>query len=136
MGRELDAVAPPLVAVTSLAIGADQLLARLVLERGGVVHALLPFAGIERTFASADLPAYRELVSRARVEILDTPGTDEDAFLAAGERVVEASELMLAVWNGLPARGKGGTADVVRYALSRGTPVVHINPVDRTVTRR
>jgi hypothetical protein len=42
---------------------------------------------------------------------------------------------MIAVWDAKPAMGKGGTADVVDYAVASGVPVVHINPVDRTVTR-
>jgi hypothetical protein len=129
-------MAPPLIGVTSLAVGADQLLAELVLERGGAIHAVLPFADIERSFASTDLPAYRRLIRHATVEVLNTPGTDEDAYLAAGQRVVDLSEMMLAVWNAQPAKGKGGTADVVAYAMRRGVPVVHVNPVARTVRRR
>lgn len=135
IGHELDASPKPLVVVTSLAIGADQLVARLGAARGATVYAVLPFAGIERTFAPEDLPAYRQLVSQASVEILQTPGTDEDAFLAAGRRVAELSDVMIAVWDAKPAKGKGGTADVVAYAVSSGVPVVHINPVERTVTR-
>ena len=135
VGRELDAVTGPLVVVTSLAIGADQLFARLGAARGAAVHAVLPFADIERTFAPGDLPAYRQLVDQASVEILQTPGTDEDAYLAAGRRVAEMSDAMIAVWDAKPAKGKGGTADVVAYAVASGVPVVHINPVDRTVTR-
>jgi len=34
-----------------------------------------------------------------------------------------------------PQKGKGGTADVVAYAVASRVPVVHINPVERTVTR-
>ena len=135
VGRELDAVTGPLVVVTSLAIGADQLVARLGAARGGAVHAVLPFADIERTFAPGDLPAYRQLVGQASLEILQTPGTDEDAYLAAGRRVAELSDVMIAVWDAKPAKGKGGTADVVAYAMASGVPVVHINPLDRTVTR-
>jgi hypothetical protein len=133
MSHELARITPPLVAVTSLAVGADQLLARLVLERKGVIHAVLPFADIERSFSPEYLPAYRELVKQATVEVLNTPGTDEDAYLAAGQRVVDLSEIMLAVWNGKPAKGKGGTADVVAYAVRRGVPLVHIDPMSRTV---
>jgi hypothetical protein len=135
VGRELDAVTGPLVVVTSLAIGADQLVARLGAARGATVHAVLPFADIERTFAPGDLPAYRQLVGQASLEILRTPGTDEDAYLAAGRRVAELSDVMIAVWDAKPAKGKGGTADVVAFAVASGVPVVHINPVDRTVTR-
>jgi len=126
-------MAPPLVAVTSLAIGADQLLARLVLEQGGSIHAVLPFADIERSFSPEDIPAYRELVGKAAVEVLDTLGTDEDAYLIAGQRVADLSDVVLAVWNGRAAKGKGGTADVVAYAIRRGVSLIHLDPVSRTI---
>lgn len=135
MREELASVAPPLVGVTSLAVGADQLLAQLILERGGTIHAVLPFADIERSFSPEDVPAYRQLARQATIEVLDMVGTDEDAYLAAGQRVVEISDLMLAVWNGEPAKGKGGTADVVAYASRRGVPLIHIDPVTRMVRR-
>jgi hypothetical protein len=135
VSRELDATTRPLVVVTSLAIGADQLVARLGAARGATVHAVLPFANIERTFAEEDLPAYRRLLSQASTEVLVTPGTDEDAYLAAGRRVAELSDIMIAVWDGMPAKGKGGTADIVGYAMEFGVPVVHINPSERTITR-
>jgi hypothetical protein len=133
MRDELATVPPPLVGVTSLAVGADQLLARLVLERGGAIYAVLPIADIERSFSLEDVPAYRELAKQATIEVLHTAGTDEDAYLAAGQRVVDLSDIMFAVWNGKPAKGKGGTADVVAYAIRRGVPLIHIDPVSRTV---
>lgn len=133
--EELERASPPLVGVTSLAIGADQLLARLVLEQGGAIHAVLPFADIERSFSPEALSAYRQLVEQSTVEVLVTPGTDEDAYLAAGHRVVDLSDVVLAVWNGRPAKGKGGTADVVAYAMRSGKPLNHIDPVLRTIRR-
>src|ERR1700681_2389953 len=75
MRRELAKLQRPLVGVTSLAIGADQLLAKLVLESGGTIYAVLPYVDIERSFSAEDIPAYRDLVSQARVEVLKTPGT-------------------------------------------------------------
>jgi hypothetical protein len=130
---ELAKAAFPLVGVTSLAVGADQLFARLVLERDGTIHAVLPFADIERTFPPEQVAAYRKLANQATIEVLETLGTDEDAYLAAGERVVDLSDILLAVWNGEPAKGKGGTADVAGYAIRRRVPLVHIDPVSRTV---
>jgi hypothetical protein len=130
---ELSRVKPPLVAVTSLAVGADQLLARLVVECGGAIYAVLPFADVERSFSPKDRLAYRELVQEATVEVLNTEGTDEDAYLAAGRRVVDLSDIVFAVWNGRPAMSKGGTADVVTYAVACGRRVTHINPILRTV---
>lgn len=106
------------------------------MRRGGQIHAVIPFLGYERAFAPQDVNEYRQILSKASsVEVLKTPGTDEEAFLAAGRRVVELAELMIAVWNGKPVKGKGGTADIVAYSIGRGIQLIHINPVDRTITR-
>lgn len=40
------------------------------------------------------------------------------------------SDVLLAVWDGLPGRGPGGTADVVAYARSKGVPVTILWPED------
>lgn len=135
MREQLAEMTPPLIAVTSLAVGSDQLLARLVMERGGKIHAVLPFANIERSFSTEYLPAYRELAKQATIEVLNTPGTDEDAYLAAGQRVVDLSDIVLAVWNGRPAKGRGGTGDVVAYAINRRVPLIHIDPTSHIVRR-
>lgn len=134
INRELDTLATPLMAVSSLAIGADQLFASLVLRRGGQIYAVIPFPEYERTFGPEDVAAYRQILAKASsVEILQTVGTDEDAYLAAGRRIVELVDLMFAIWNGHPAKGKGGTADIVAYAIERGTRLIHINPLNRTI---
>ncbi len=134
MRSELSKLSMPFVCITSLAIGADQLFATLVLELGGAVHAVLPYKDIEQSFSSDDVGAYRALVQRADIEVLSVSGTNEDAYLAAGQRVVDLSEVVFAVWNGLPAKDKGGTADVVAYALNQGTSVVVIDPIQRLVS--
>ena len=125
--RRILGYADPVVGNTSLAVGADQIFAKAVLACGGRLHAVLPFADIERSFEPKDVPAYRKLLAHASIEVLDISGTDEDSYLAAGERVVDLSDVVFAVWNGLPAKGKGGTADVVRYAARQQTPVIHLN---------
>lgn len=135
MKDELAKIPTPVVAISSLAIGADQLLARLVIERGGEVHAVLPFADIERSFSKENLPAYRQLAKHATLEVLETKGTDEDAYLAAGQRVVDLSNILFAVWDGKPAKGKGGTADIVAYASQRAVPVIYVDPLSRTVRK-
>jgi hypothetical protein len=135
LARALDTLKPPLVAISSLAIGADQLFASLVLSRGGEFQAIIPFTGYERTFSGEDVETYRRLLSKARaVEYLTTEGTDEDKYLAAGKRIVELAEVMIAVWDGKPAKGKGGTADIVAYAIHMGVRLIHKNPLDHTIT--
>lgn len=136
INSELDRFEDQIVGVTSLAIGADQLFAHLVAKRGGAIHAIIPYPGYERSFGPEDLPAYRKLLSgAASVEILDTSGTDEDAYLAAGKRIVDLAYFLIAVWDGNPAKGKGGTADIVQYALEKGKRLIHLNPVDQIINR-
>lgn len=133
----LDPLPPPLIGVTSLAAGADQIFARVIARRGGSIHAVIPFADYERTMIGEELPRYRELLSlAAAVETLATGGTDEDGYLAAGQRVVHLSDRIFAIWDGEPARGKGGTGDIVVYAANLGVPVMHINPIERSIRER
>jgi hypothetical protein len=40
---------------------------------------------------------------------------------------VNDSDVLIALWDGLPARGKGGTAEVVEYATALGKPVLIID---------
>jgi hypothetical protein len=120
----------PLTCVTSLAQGADQICAALVLKRGGSLHAVVPCARYEKSFATARAAErFRALLAEsARVETLPFPEPSEEAFLAAGRRVVDLSDLLIAVWDGRPARGRGGTADIVAYARRRDVSVRVIWP--------
>jgi hypothetical protein len=134
--RLLSSFAPPLVGVTSLAVGADQLFADTILRRGGSLEAILPFAGYEQTFAEGRArETYTRLLRRAlKRDVLEKRGSAEEAYLAAGKLVVDRSELLVAVWDGQPAGGLGGTGDVVRYAVERRKKTVHLNPVTREVS--
>jgi hypothetical protein len=62
-----------------------------------------------------------ELYTRLLAQASDTtrlafsaPG--EPAYEAAGQWIAEHSEVLIAVWDGRAARGRGGTADTVSYA--------------------
>ncbi|HEX3530979.1 MAG TPA: hypothetical protein VH988_28290 [Thermoanaerobaculia bacterium] len=119
--------------ISSLAIGADQLFAEVVLRQGGALHAVLPFEGYERTFAAgAARHRYFELLRRAAsVETLPARANDEESYLAAGQRIVDLADRMIAVWDGEKAAGLGGTGDIVEYARKVGKEVLHIDPVRR-----
>lgn len=118
---------------TALAIGADQLFAEILRERGITYTAILPCQEIAKTFQTqTHLENFRRLLKSASAVItLDFIEPTEAAFFEAGKRVVDLADLVIAVWNGLPAKGLGGTADVVQYSLDRKKRVVYINPVDR-----
>lgn len=127
----------PLVALSSLAMGADQLFALRVLARGGVLHAVLPFHDYRSRFGSSDArQSFDDLLSKSsEITILDSEGTDEQRYWVAGQKVVELSDAVVAVWDGKPARGLGGTGDVVEYAIAQGVPVHHLDPSEHEIRR-
>lgn len=139
VSRELaDALARarrPFAVLSSLAIGADQLLASIALEHDGTLEVVLPFPGYRARFADEqEARRYDALLLRASsVEVLPAQAADKLSYLVAGQRVVDRSDVMFAVWNGQPAADVGGTGDIVQYARRLGRPLTVFDPVTRTV---
>jgi len=115
--------------VSPLAEGADQLGATVALELGYRLHAILPLPPEDyRTdFDSAGLAGFDALLRRADsiVQLTAQSGRAE-SYALAGCATVENSDVLIALWDGEPARGVGGTAEVVAHALSNNVPVVHL----------
>jgi len=117
------------VVVSSLAAGADQISAATALEAGAALEVVVPCLRYEETFNPGALSSYRRLLGAAAdTRILPFTAPTEESFLAAGVVVVERCDLLVAVWDGEPARGLGGTADVVGYALQVGRSVMKVWP--------
>jgi hypothetical protein len=118
------------VGICSLAEGADQLFARSVIRIGGTLNVIVPCKEYRLTFRDhASRAAYDELLRCADSRVdLDYVEPSEQAFWAAGKRVVEAASVLLAVWDGKAAGGLGGTGDVVRYARERDVNVKVVWP--------
>jgi hypothetical protein len=135
LSRQVTRLSPPVTGVTSLAIGADQLFAETVLNVGGTIKVVIPFASYADTFDGDDRVRFEHLhaISSA-TEVLECAASREKCYLAAGQRVVDLSEFIVAVWDGQSSKGLGGTADIVRYAIQNNKPVIHINPIDKTVS--
>lgn len=114
-----------LEALSSLAVGADQLFADVALACGAELTVVIPSGDYERGFARPDeLAHYRRLKSLATREIqLSFPTSTDEAYYAAGAYIADRCDRLLAVWDGRPARGHGGTGDIVRYARDLGKPV-------------
>ncbi len=134
--RFLDRQEPPLIGVSSLAAGADQLFAQRVMKAGGSLHVIVPFGEYRAMFSShVARKEFDALIAcAASTTVLERRDSDEESYLEAGRRVVDASDAIVAVWDGKPARGLGGTGDVVAYALKRGRPVHHLDPLLRQVS--
>ena len=132
--RSIFADLPPrLLFVSPLAEGADQIAADIALELGFELHAILPFArdSYRTTLHNSGLKRFDILADRAAC-VLELPGhlaDQHDAFVMAGRATVAHCDMLIALWDGLPPRGRGGTGEVVELALTRGTPLIHV-PVD------
>ncbi|MBW4720954.1 hypothetical protein [Saccharothrix obliqua] len=118
-----------LVGVTCLAPGADQLFARAVLDLGGRVEAVLPAADYRDKLKPERRAEYDELLGEADVvSVLPNEVSGRQAYVMANERMLASVELLIAVWDGNPPDGRGGTADVVETARASGVPVVVVWP--------
>ncbi|WP_069172324.1 hypothetical protein [Streptomyces griseus] len=115
-------------ALSSLAVGADQIFADLALAHGAELTAVIPSGDYEACFdEAADLARYRTLRARAVREVrLDFAHSTDEAYYAAGAYIADHCDRLLAVWDGRPARGLGGTGDIVTYARNLGRPVTVI----------
>lgn len=128
-------VPPPrefvLVAVSALAEGADRIVAREVLSNpGSRLEVALPRsrADYATDFDGPDsVSEFHALLERA-AKIWQAPpfGTREEGYEWAGRRVVDKCDVLIALWDGLPSRGRGGTAEIVAYARERKVPLVWI----------
>lgn len=120
--------------ITIGSIGADQIFAQLLRDQGKPYTAVTPCCNYESTFSADELPDYQSFLEQASdIIALDYPCPNPEAFFAGGKVVVESSDLMLAVWHGLPGRGRGGTVAIVAHCRSVGMPLIQINPRTREV---
>ncbi|SDH19545.1 hypothetical protein SAMN05216553_117154 [Lentzea fradiae] len=125
----LETLDRPLVGVTCLAPGADQVFARAVLSLGGEVEVVLPALDYRERLKPHQLADYDELRAAATVvSVLPHMSSGRMAYVAANERMLASVELLVAVWDGVPAQGKGGTADVVEQARASGVPIEVVWP--------
>lgn len=115
--------------LSCLADGADQIFARAVLDLGGSIEAIIPAERYREGLPGEARGEFDRLLARASM-VHRMPFTEPTplAHMAASELMIDAADSLYAVWDGKPARGYGGTADVVAYARERATPVVVIWP--------
>ena len=116
--------------LTSLAIGADQLFAEILLEQHLPFIAVIPSLNYEDTFKEdIHLSNYKKLLlSSSNIVHLNFNEPTESSFLESGKYIVEHSDIIMAVWDGFPSKGLGGTGDIVNYAEGLNKPIIYINP--------
>ncbi|MFY1690082.1 hypothetical protein [Plantactinospora sp. WMMB782] len=120
---------PPLIGVSCLADGADQIFARAVLDRGGSLEAVVPADEYRDGLPENARAEYDELFARAVVvQRCAHRASTAEAHMDASRLMVDGADHLIAVWDGEPARAYGGTADVVQYAREKGVPVSVVWP--------
>jgi hypothetical protein len=121
---------------TSLAVGSDQLFAQLLRQSNIPYTVVIPCGNYEKTFTdTASLENYQSFLdASAGTFQLPFPEPSETAFYEAGKEIVYRSDMIFAIWDGLPAKGLGGTGDIVKYARTLNKSVIHINPASQTVS--
>jgi hypothetical protein len=132
------------VIITALAEGADQLVSKEILKiPNSRLDVVLPMTIDDCLKDFADEESRREfmsLVEQTRSPLClrkqnlehefdaDTlPEARKQAYETAGKYVVDHCDLLVALWDGQPARGQGGTADTVKYAKAINRPLVIIS---------
>jgi hypothetical protein len=130
--------------LSPLAEGADRVVAKAVLSMPGArLDAVLPLTiedyledfeteESKQEFLSLLALSRRPTLLRTR-NIRDERHDQQDraemrrrAYNVVGQYIVDHCDVLIAVWDGEPARGRGGTAEAVAYALEQNRPVIRV----------
>jgi hypothetical protein len=125
----LAAEPPGFTGISCLADGADQIFARAVTDLGGTLEAIIPASQYRDGLPVGSREEYDSLLAKATtMHRLPFTQPSSESHMAASTLMIDTADELYAVWDGQPARGYGGTADVAAYARQRGIPVHVIWP--------
>jgi hypothetical protein len=119
--------------ISPLAEGADRIVAEEALSLGYELQSPLPFLEEEykKDFKTPDSQAeFKRLRDRASA-IFELDGSrhgEEESYEAVGRVVLRHCDVLIALWNGRPAVGKGGTGQIVSEALALDLPTIRVKP--------
>jgi uncharacterized phage-like protein YoqJ len=121
-----------IVLLSPLADGADRLVADIFLglkERDNNLKLVVPMPfNQERYMQDFDLESQQEFLDyldRA-YDVFEVTDTQNDGYRSVGVFVADESDILLALWDGTDNHKAGGTADIVKYAKSKGKIVKHL----------
>jgi hypothetical protein len=122
--------------ISALAEGADCLFAKIAiskLQAKLVVRLPLPALDYKKDFSTPDaLKTFDELLDLASdVTRENIPDAREDAYFAAGKYILDHCDILVAIWDGQMAQGRGGTGEIVQFARECGRPLAWIQSGNR-----
>jgi len=116
--------------VSSVAAGADLLFAESCIQLEIPLHVLLPMPKEEfrKDFDAATWSRAEQAMAKAiSVEVTGGNQPRDELYYECGIKTVQQCGLLLALWNGEPSHGMGGTEDIVSFARGLERPVVWIH---------
>jgi hypothetical protein len=117
--------------LSPLAEGADRIVAKRILSSSEAhLIALLPFPiedYVEDFSTPESVKEFRDLCRQAD-QVIELPGNQvrEEAYVALGRTLLERCAILITIWDGLPANGRGGTEEIVHEARGRRLPLAWI----------
>jgi nucleoside 2-deoxyribosyltransferase len=118
-------------ALSPLAEGADRLVVEEILKMpDSLLEVVLPFDENDYVQDFSDAESQKEffeLLGQARsIHRLSSSLNRNQAYAQAGRYVVDHSDVLIALWDGAPPEGEGGTATIVEYARAKQCPLYWI----------
>ncbi|MBE9473328.1 MAG: hypothetical protein IMY85_00450 [Chloroflexi bacterium] len=120
-----------LTIISPLAEGADRLVVWRAMENN-VVHLVVPLpleiSDYMLDFNSISSKAEFVTLLEQAAQVIELPAEEirEASYLAAGLYVLDHSDVLIAVWDGQPARGLGGTGQIVAAARKQKMPLAWV----------
>lgn len=119
---------------SSLAIGADQIFANILIQNKIPINAIIPSHNYSETFKKENLGDYLNILKKAdKIIELNFNRPSEEAFYAAGKTIADFSDILFVIWDALPAEGLGGTGDVFKYMKSLSKKIIHFNIITKEI---
>ena len=118
--------------ISCLAEGADRLVVARALALRPSAHLIavlpLPASDYQADFLPGESrQEFQHLLGLASETILTpTAASRNEAYWAAGETLLARATVLIALWDGLPAQGRGGTGELVAAARQRGLPIAWV----------
>ena len=112
--------------LSSVAAGGDLLFAESCLKLGIPLRVLLPVPEEyfrkdfdDATWSRAEQVLRKAVSVQVSVQVIGDNQLREERYYECGIETVQQSQLLVALWDGQPSRGLGGTEEIVSFAPER-----------------
>jgi hypothetical protein len=124
--------------ISSVAVGGDLLFAEACIQLGLPLRVLLPMPmeQFRDDFDESTWKRVEEVLRRAMsIEVTGGDQSRDARYYECGIETVLQSRVLLALWDGEPSRGLGGTEQIFSFAKVEGRPIVWIHSQTGAIQR-